>query len=82
MPVTGVRLGARVGVSRPLEPHDVPQPQPADPRRLQPGAVRSTTVDVSAAAALDPSGLDAVAVLVHADGDLPERPGPTSTARR
>ncbi|HET7820055.1 MAG TPA: leucyl aminopeptidase [Ornithinibacter sp.] len=41
------------------------------PADYSPVPSESTVVDVSAVAALDPSALDAVAVLVHADGDLP-----------
>ena len=47
------------------------QPQFADPRRFHARAVREPSVEVSAVAALDTSGVDAVADLVHADGDLP-----------
>ena len=41
------------------------------PADYSPVPSEATDVDVSAVAALDPSALDAVAVLVHADGDLP-----------
>src|SRR6478735_4999241 len=41
------------------------------PADYSPVPSESTSVEVSAVAALDTSGVDAVAVLVHADGDLP-----------
>ena len=41
------------------------------PADYSPVPSESTSVEVSAVAALETSGLDAVAVLVHADGDLP-----------
>src|SRR6478736_6713098 len=42
------------------------------PADYSPLPSEATTVDVSAVAALDASALDAVAVLVHSDGDLPD----------
>src|SRR5512140_2417891 len=71
MPVTAGPPAARVGTADPMEPLMSRNPSLLIPDDYRPVPSVATSVDVSAVAALDASTLDAVAVLVPSDGDLP-----------